>query len=458
MISGKTASQSRVRSESQGNEKIRRLIVNVVFIIYWLLIFEGALRKWFFPGLHKIIYFIRDPFVLYVYYLVIRYKMWPKLTAPYVVGMAIAFTFLILVLLQSMVLNLNPLVSAVGWRGYFWYLPLAFIIGAHFRGKDLARLCKQTLIVAIPIALLTWQQFRSGPFSFLNKTYDDEATPLLLTMDVVRASGTFTIAAGQVMFIGSIAAMVLALWLLPSRERPLNKPLMWAATLAVLVNLYVSGSRSAFFETAFCLLAALLSGLVMTNRRQQLRCLILPGLISLIGAVLYVTVFSTAFELMAARQAMASANEGSTLFRALTIVTSLFEALPRSTFMGYGIGMGSNAGIFLALGARHFKLSENELPRIIEESGILGILYVGYRFWLVLWLAVCAIQATRRANNALPLLLFSFGGVVLGVGQITLQGTINGYGWLFAGFCMAANNLGLAKPRATLPQARARPA
>lgn len=439
-----------------GKEKIRRLIVNVCFIIYWLLIFEGALRKWFFPGFQKILFFVRDPFVIYVYYLAIKHRMWPKLSPTFLAGMVLSITFLVLALIQDVAINLNPAVSAIGWRGYFWYLPLAFIIGTHFRGKDLSRLCRQTLTVSIPVALLTYMQMRSGMYSFLNKTMDEDSTPFLVGGDLVRTSGTFTFSIGQVLFIGSIVAMVLSLWLLPKAARQIRSPVLWAATGAVMVNLYTSGSRSAFFESTITIIASIFSGLLITDRKQQLRCLILPGLISLIGAVFYVTVFNNAYTVMAERMAGAGANEGSTFMRALGNVTSVFDTLPKATALGMGLGLGSNAGMYLAAGARHFKMSEIELPRIIEECGMLGVFYVFYRAWLFFWLLSGAIVATRRANNPLPLLLFSFAGVVILVGQMTLQGTVNGYGWLFAGFCMAANRLGERSPKSLPSKARKR--
>lgn len=367
--------------------------------------------------------------------------MFPRLTPTCVVGLILGVVFLSLGLIQSVVLGINPAVSAIGWRGYFWYLPLAFTIGEYFNGKDLARLCRQTLIVTIPIALLTYMQYRSGPYSFLNKTFDDDSAPFLVGGDLVRTSGTFTFSIGQVLFIGSIVTMLLTLWLLPKASRPIGRPLLWAATGAVLVNIYTSGSRSAFFETGITLTAAMICGLLITNRNQQMRCLALPGIISIVGAIFYITVFNNAYVVMAERMAAANASEGSTLARAVGIFTSVFETLPRSTLMGIGMGLGSNAGMFLAAGARHLKLSENELPRIIEESGVTGILYVAYRMWLFFWLFGGAIVATRRANNPLPLLLFSFTGILVLVGQMTLQGTVNGYGWLFVGFSIAANRL-----------------
>ncbi len=452
------AKRAPVKSGIDQTEARRRRIVTAIFIIYWLLIFEGALRKWFLPGLHTILYFVRDPFVIYVYLHVIWHKMWPRKTPTYIVGLALCGLFLVLALLQNVVLGLPAQITAIGYRNYFWYLPLAFIIGEHFKGQDLAKLCRQTLIIAIPIGMLTFLQFKSGPTSFVNKAFSDEAAVALVSRDIVRTYGTFTFTLGQVLFIGSIIAMVLALWLLPAPQRPIGRRLLWISTFAVLENLYVSGSRSAFFTAAFSLLAAMACGLVLTNRKQQLRCLVFPGLIAVVGAVLYVTVFSSAFEAMRERAESASANEGSTLARAVSIVTCVFEAAPRATFMGYGLGMGSNAGMFLAVAAqRSVMLQENELPRILTESGTLGLLYIGYRVWLFFWLLYGSIIATRRSSNPLPLMLFSFEGAIILIGQMTLQGTVNGYGWLFAGFCIAANRLG-EKPTAILTRKRLKPA
>ncbi len=37
--------------------------------VYLLLIFEGAIRKWMFPSLAQVLFFVRDPFVLTAYVL-----------------------------------------------------------------------------------------------------------------------------------------------------------------------------------------------------------------------------------------------------------------------------------------------------------------------------------------------------------------------------------------------------
>jgi hypothetical protein len=43
-------------------EADRRRLCNVIVLIYYLLILEGALRKWIAPGYQKELFFVRDPF------------------------------------------------------------------------------------------------------------------------------------------------------------------------------------------------------------------------------------------------------------------------------------------------------------------------------------------------------------------------------------------------------------
>ena len=74
------AQKSKKKAKIGDREKIRRIIVFCTFAIYWLLIFEGALRKWVLPNAQEWLFFVRDPFALAIYFLAIKYDMWPKWT------------------------------------------------------------------------------------------------------------------------------------------------------------------------------------------------------------------------------------------------------------------------------------------------------------------------------------------------------------------------------------------
>ncbi len=434
-------------------ENIRRLIVNLIFVVYWLLIFEGALRKWFFPDYHKALFFLRDPFVIAVYVLALRFRMWPRWSPVFTGGIILSLIAIPFILVQVVSNDIRPIVALYGWRIYFWYLPLAFLIGEHFRGKDLCRLVRHTLFASIPIAILVLFQFKSEPSAFINKTFDQNAIIFTVVPGIVRTSGTFTFTAGQVLFVGSIVPMLLAAWLVSKKHRLLGPVSLVLVTASVFTNFMLNGNRSAFFYAAAAFLAAIGSGFVMysrATRKRALKVIVLPLVILLIGGIAYAKVFPDALEAMESRQWYASRVEGNTLERAFRTFVDVFSVIDMTPVLGAGIGSGSNAGMMLSgrwegmkyEGYIHYVLAEDEWSRLVQEGGIMGILYVMYRIWLVGWLSVGAIRATRRLANPLPLLLLSFAAVVLLTGQMTFQGTINGYGWLFAGFCIAANKLG----------------
>ena len=120
--------------------------------------------------------------------------------------------------------------------------------------------------------------------------------------------------------------------------------------------------------------------------------------------------------------------------------------------IGFGIGgsgRGATHGIGLSPEAREGLqwAGEDEWKRIIYEIGpILGMMYIAFRVLLVVWLFRCAMKAVNRTSNPLPLLLIAFIGPIFAVWYINHIGSVHGYGFLFAGFCMAANQLGKRTP------------
>src|SRR4051812_25980890 len=102
-----------------------------IFIVYILVIFEGALRKWIFPQLSSALFFVKDPFVLYAYGLCFYYKLFPK-KFYFVLTIFLALLFYFLMSLQSLIIPFNVLAGIYGWRTYFFFAPMAFIIGEYF--------------------------------------------------------------------------------------------------------------------------------------------------------------------------------------------------------------------------------------------------------------------------------------------------------------------------------------
>src|ERR1700683_1894591 len=112
-------------------EKSRRQIVMLGTLGYLLLIFEGALRKWVLTSFGAALFFIRDPFVLAVYWLAFRHAMIPRHNLLLRVGAVFACIGLFLIAAQAAGVASHieqwPLLAAYGWRNYFFLLSLAVL-------------------------------------------------------------------------------------------------------------------------------------------------------------------------------------------------------------------------------------------------------------------------------------------------------------------------------------------
>lgn len=114
-----------------------------------------------------------------------------------------------------------------------------------------------------------------------------------------------------------------------------------------------------------------------------------------------------------------------------------FFVLFKAPFLGYGLGIGTNAGAKFLTGRQMFLLSEGEWPRIFLESGpVLGLAYVIWRCALVVSIGIICLRAVK-AGNVLPLLLFSSGALALISGQFG-QPTVLGFAVFVTGLALAA--------------------
>jgi hypothetical protein len=449
-------------------ERRRKLMVRLVFAIYWLLIFEGVLRKWVVPQFNRELFFIRDPLVVWVYLLALSGRMRPQRSVFLIVGLVFSVICLPLVVLQfaSSPYIHSWLLSAYGWRNYFFYFPLAFLIARYFRPQDFEYLMRWTLILVIPIALIVYVQFRSPSTAPINQgigtgegeTYSNGGYALGL----VRTYGTFTSSTGQTVFTGSVMAMLLAAWLRPKAKRPLQGVLLVAATGAGVTCLALSGSRGAMVEVGIIFAASIPAVLLMAGRSLAFQKIFIPILVVAVGAILATAVFPLAVEAITSRWRSAGYTEnqaygaGGIFGRAVYDLGSFRFLLASTPPQGYQLGLGGNAaGVLsgkglsgesyydprlLSFGRREEVAVESDWGRqIIELGGTLGLLFIAFRVAFVIWLGKEAVGATVRSGDPLPLLLFVFIGIHLFGSQITGHGTVNGYAWLFAGFCMSIN-------------------
>jgi hypothetical protein len=446
------------QTDDPARERARRRIVWLVFGFYLLLIFEGALRKWVLTSFGQALFFVRDPLVLAIYVLALRHRFWPRHNPVLAAGLALSAMGFLLIALQAIGVASSipqwPILAAYGWRNYFLYIPLPFVLGEALRPLDLQRLVKLTFLLAFPIAFLVLLQFRSPLEAPINVGFGASAQQqyrgLAVDMDHTRPMGTFTSDVGEKEFVASSTAMLLALWIAPVTRRFLKSWQVLPVTCAVLTCLAVSGSRGAMVHCSLILLTAIASTALMGRSGATTRAILLPTIIALAAVVLYPIVFPDGYTTFMNRWNAAQAVEvqhfhGGLLGRALTSFYDFIGLMGDAPLPGYGLGLAGNASLTLGVTIPGFNgWAESDWARHIVDLGpLFGLLFIAYRIVLVGWLGIRCLVGARAGGDPLPLLLFGYVSVELLYGELTGHGSVNGYGWLFAGLALAAANVHL---------------
>jgi hypothetical protein len=448
-------------AEGEREEGNRRLLVRLVFLIYWMLIFEGALRKWGLPRFQEVFFFLRIPVTLLLYGVAFRYRYWPPTTWPLFLVYIFSAVAIVLVPLQITAGGYGPpylLLAGSGWISYFFYAPLAFLIAEQFRKEDLDLLTRHTLWITIPTALVVIMQFSAPADAVINLgsglDESDQIQNLGAALGFVRPTGFFTSSAGQSQFVASSAALALAGWFMPKRERPAGLVLLIAGTVAVLVMTAFSQSRGLFFQIGIVLLVGSAAGLLTGRRRIIARAILWPVVVLVVAVSLWRVLFPIAYEVFLTRWIEAWAEEThifqyGVFGRIFYPFYAFLDYLPSTPFIGYLLGFGGNASLRLDwvrlphvayewTGYGIWGLEGGWAVHLIELGLFAGLAFIAFRIALTMWVGWNACKCTYYGGHPLPVLLFGYAGIILLNGPFTGQGTINGYAWMFLGFCLAA--------------------
>src|SRR5713226_3418491 len=67
-----------MNSIDNSEEKAKQYVRRLIWLYFWLLLIEGALRKWVLPTYSNPLLLIRDPVVIAIYLLAIPAKVFPR--------------------------------------------------------------------------------------------------------------------------------------------------------------------------------------------------------------------------------------------------------------------------------------------------------------------------------------------------------------------------------------------
>lgn len=419
---------------SGGYEGIRRLI----WLYFWLLIFEGALRKWVFPGQANVLLLVRAPALLLCYFVAWRAGKFPK--DRFVV--AAALLCLVSFLVSFAVTPVSSvskflLITLFGVHANFLHLPLIFLIRDAFDRERLRPFGTSLMLLAPLMAALVFLQYRAVPDAWVNMGAGIGGMQIGAAtsgIDKIRPAGTFSYNTGLGSYLSLLAAFLLH-HLLGSKAYP--RFLVIPAVLSLLVATALSISRSTVLSVLSVYLASILS--MGLNPRLLSRSLLIVGLVgvaALLGARF--SVLGEGLSILQSRVEEADGIKIGMIDRTWDSFAEPFRAVGTAGLFGLGLGLGTNAGGQVMTGERAFYLGvETEWARNVMEGGlVLGFSYIGLRVALCIYLLHTAIAALRR-DQPLSLLLLSTCFMNVLIGQFGVPMTL-GFAVFSSGLCLAA--------------------
>jgi len=423
------------------DEKVSRKLKRGVWIYFFLLIFEGALRKWVLPSLAEPLLIIRDPLALWMIFIAFKYNLY-KPNSYVLLMWAVTVLAFSLALITG---HGNIQVALFGLRITAIHFPLIFLIGNIFNKDDVLSLGKIVLWMNIGMTFLVAVQFYSPQSAFVNRGIggDLDGSGFGGAAGFFRVPGTFSFTNGLAFFYGLAAAFVFYFWIAKNSNKSF-KILLISSTMALMAAIPLSISRTVLFQILLTFVFMLIiSGINLRIIPKIVIAVLAAGL--MFTTMKDISFFKTANNAFTERFTSANKTEGGMegvfvdrflggMYGALTD-----ESFP---FWGMGMGMGTNAGAKILTGKRSagvFLISEGEWGRIIGEMGvILGFVVIMIRISLVLHLIRKAWGAIGQ-GNVLPWMLLSFGMFIILQGQWA-QPTNLGFGVLIGGLILASFN------------------
>ena len=428
----------RMAEEMDLAEKMCR---RAIWLYLVLLVFEGALRKWFLPSLATPLLLVRDPIAIYLMFEGFRHR-W--LTSGYVkVMMTVASVSALATLLVG---HHNLFVSLYGWRIYFFHFPVIFVMGKVLARDDLLKMGRFFLYLSIPMTLLVVAQFYSPQTAWVNVGVGGEGgAGFGGALGYMRPPGTFSFTSGYVSFQAVVGCFLLYFLVsneLLDEERRLPKWVLAVAVVCYLVSIPTSISRTHFFQTlvflAFLGMAAF--------RKNRLKVYFLQAVVLTSLAVFILSAWGVADTMMEAFNArFTGANEVEGGVRGVLgerYVGGLLGAFLNTDIpiCGYGMGLGTNAGASL-MGGNMYSFGFNaevEWERVLGECGLLmGTVILGVRLLFSLDICYKAYRCLIARTDMLPWMLSA--GMMLTVpqGQWGIPTNL-GFCILFGGLALAA--------------------
>jgi len=404
--------------------------------VFLIIVFEGSVRKWVSSASSLPLILLRDLLALMTIVYAWRHGHLRRLRKISTAMLAWSCLVIGWGLLQLVAGQSTPIVFVIGLRFWLLYIWFAVAAAAAMNETDYRASLMAAALVMLLLAPLAVLQHYSPPGARINTQIDgDEESVFVAVLGVVRTTGTFSFTSGYATYMTMVAPLVFGI--LGARKRSQFQLLFAIAVFVAFVSgALVSGSRTAVITSGGMLGAYLVGRLLFSKARNKvgaaLAVLVAGGLT---GAFAYV--FRDAIGVTQTRFEQASAAEDFGE-RVLTVLFGEPWVYDLMTWVGYGVGFGSNLATYVRTGSADvFALAEAEGGRILMEAGLLGFAYIAVKYVVLALGTLRSLKISISTNSPYPLLVWLTTSLAVvscpSAGQLTanaLLGIMLAYGLL----------------------------
>ena len=372
---------------------------NFFLLIFFYILFEGAVRKWFLPNLILEITLLRDCIVIYGILYSFKNGIYDK--SNWQENVIFFWTILVVVwaFVQFLIYQNNYKIYLVGFRGWVLYFWFALMFLNAFNKDTLDLISKTILLSIIPIGLLSIVQHFLPITHALNVQSGLEAFPgegiFTVTSGIPRTTGTFTFVSGFTEYMKFITPFFVY-FIDGAYKNNLSKKIKVTLILIFFLTCLTSGSRTTIMFASIIMFCYFLY-VAKNSKEKRIATYIFWTLgLGIVGLVFFKTAIDATFE----RFVTATSVENS-YYRIFVTIFGTSEAWEKFTFLGKGIGAGSNLSQSY-VGNQVFSLGEFESTRNLREGGALGLLFLLFKVFFSIIILLKSYKISKSSNNILP--------------------------------------------------------
>ena len=373
----------------------KNLIRYLIWVYFFLIIFEGALRRWIFPSLSDPLLLIRDPIAALIL----------------ILGSPILFnesnrTWIFSIFSIGLIGSvLTMIFGHQDWLITLWaaripllHFPLIFIIPEIITKSDFFKIRNCMFIISIPMTILLIAQYLLPSDHWVNIGTGGEGTAGFGNVfGKARPPGTFSFISGTNYFYLLLSSFFFSSISDSKRRFPL-----WAYIVppCIIVSLIFSISRSAIFDFLSVLAATLFINSITKKITTYLKFIFFAGLILLVSSnlILKSSIAQEALSVTEYRwdqankfesQSDSSSNFIGALIHRLYLDAFFNEISDSHNFFGYGIGFFSHPARFRIPEYRENIYKNTDyleeatyIYTLLEYGLILGFMFLLWKFLL----------------------------------------------------------------------------